>query len=230
MHGMEPIQLTNLVLVEDNEVVAQVLQQALVGLPDLRLAARVGTLADGCKLLNGPPADVMLTDLGLPDGSGVDLIRATRRAWPACQIMVLSVFGDEANVIRSLEAGAQGYLLKDMPAEDLVKEIRALRDGGSPISPRIARHVLNRLISTAAGSFDEAAASAVTIKDASLSARETEVLNHIARGFTYDEIAKKMNVSRHTVLTFVRRIYIKLEAHSKIEAINIARSRGLVDG
>lgn len=229
MHGIPPTQTIDMVLVEDNEIFGTLLEQGFAGIPDLSLNARARTLVEGLELLNGPAASIMLVDLGLPDGSGIDLIEATRRAWPVCQIMVLSVFGDEANVIRSIEAGAQGYLLKDTPAGLLAEEIRALRDGGSPISPKIARHVLNRLKKSAVSSSSTVEAVAPAIKDTSLSARETQVLNHIAKGFSHDEIARMLDLSRHTVLTFVRRIYAKLEVHSKIEAVNIARSRGLVD-
>src|SRR5688572_20178202 len=114
------------------------------------LAGHATTFAEGMALLAGPPADVMLVDLGLPDGSGIDLIRTAQQVWPSCEIMVSTVFADESNVIRSVEAGARGYLLKDCPPPRLVEEIRSLHAGGSPISPRIARHVLMRLAHGAA--------------------------------------------------------------------------------
>jgi DNA-binding NarL/FixJ family response regulator len=244
------------VLVEDDERFGELLAAALDAAADILLVGRASTLAEGLWLLDGRPADVMLVDLGLPDGNGVDLIRAARRAWPSCEIMVSTIFGDEASVIRSIEAGARGYLLKDCPPARMVEEIRSLHAGGSPISPRVARHVLLRLVHSALpAAADEmesgrhlatgtsesptqvagtvpgtgrAGPAPVLTKDAALSTRELEVLQHITRGFTHDEIANKMNLSRHTVLTFVRRIYAKLEVRSKIEAINKARGKGLI--
>jgi DNA-binding NarL/FixJ family response regulator len=207
-------------LIEDDERLARLFAETVAATPDLRLAGHAPTLAAGVALLQGSPANVMLVDLGLPDGSGVELIRAAREHWPSCEIMVFTVFGDETSVIQSIEAGARGYLLKDCPPARVVEEIRTLHAGGSPISPRIARHVLTRLA--------RGASNIPSLASPALSKRELEVLHHIARGFTYDEIAQRMAVSRHTVLTYVRRIYAKLEVGSKIEALNKARSKGLI--
>jgi DNA-binding NarL/FixJ family response regulator len=219
------------VFVEDDDFFARRFAETVAATPDMLLAGHATTFAEGMALLAGPPADVMLVDLGLPDGSGIDLIRAAQQVWPACEVMVSTVFADETNVIRSIEAGARGYLLKDCPPPRLVEEIRSLHAGGSPISPRIARHVLIRLAHGPAHATAAATAlapGAAASEASQLSKRELEVLNHITRGCTYDEIAKRMEVSRHTVLTFVRRIYAKLEVGSKIEAINKARSKSLI--
>lgn len=231
-HIRKPVRIA---LIEDDARFSQTLAEAIQAADDLQLQARVDSLAEGLRLLHGPPVDVMLVDLGLPDGSGIELISAARAAWPSCEVMVYSVFGDETNVIRSIEAGAQGYLLKDCPAERMVEEIRSLHEGASPISPRIARHLLMRLHAEPARAATPSPAPTLTAAAApapagpvSLSQREHEVLAGITKGFTYDEIAQRMGVSRHTVQTFVRRIYAKLEVSSKIEAINKARGHGLV--
>ena len=174
-------------------------------------------------MLQNAPADVLVVDLGLPDGSGIDVIHAAHRLWPDCGVMVSTVFGDEAHVIQSIEAGATGYLLKDSAPENMLGEIRSLNSGGSPISPMIARQLLLR--------FQQhfPAQPAATEKDAvTLSAREKEVLDLVTKGFTANEIAELMQVSRHTVLTFVRRIYRKLKVTSKAEAIYEARNQGLL--
>jgi len=223
-------------IVEDDARFCATLVRAIEKASDMLLIACVGTLADGMQLLAHPAADVMLVDLGLPDGSGIALIHAARERWPDCEIMVSTVFGDEANVIQSIEAGAKGYLLKEGTPQRMVEEIRSLRAGCSPISPRIARHVLTRLVSGSRAapaipqtpSPSPAPSSPSSQNGHALSAREREVLDWITKGFTYDEIAHKMEISRHTVLTFVRRIYVKFEVCSKIEAINKARSQGLV--
>lgn len=184
------------------------------------LCAVAGTRAEALELLRGPPADVLLVDLGLPDGSGIDVIRAAQSAWPACATMVTTVFGDEGHVLASIEAGASGYLLKDGPPQYVVQEIRTLQRGGSPISPIIARRILQRL---------RAVGGAATAPcDVTLSHRETQVLELVAKGFQFDEIAQRLDVSHHTVQTFVRRIYAKLEVHSKLEAVFEARRMGLL--
>jgi DNA-binding NarL/FixJ family response regulator len=179
------------------------------------LQAEACSLQEALALLNGPPADVLLVDLGLPDGSGIDLIKAVRSAWPQCDVMVSSVFGDEFHVLRSIEAGAVGYLLKDSEPERIVEQIRSLRAGGSPISPLIARQVLAKLRPVAGP------------VETSLSARESEVLDYITKGFSYDDIVRLLKVSRPTVLTYVRRIYAKLQVNSKTEAVYEARKLGL---
>ena len=202
-------------VVEDDARFRAAFAAAISESSDLVLHAQAGGLQEGLALLAGPPADVLLVDLGLPDGSGVHLIEQGRIAWPACDIMVSSVFGDESHVLASIEAGAVGYLLKDSEPARIVEQIRTLRSGGSPISPSIARQVLARL--------RPPVASAETI----LSARETEVLNYITKGFSYDDIVRLLQVSRPTVLTYVRRIYAKLQVNSKTAAVYEARKLGL---
>ncbi len=213
-------------IVEDDPGVCDALRQALQAAPDLELAVMVGTREDGLALLQGPPADVLLVDLGLPDGSGIDVIQAAIQRWPACNIMVCTNFGDETHVIRSIEAGAAGYLLKDSSPAKMVDEIRSLANGGSPISPIIARQVLTRFRQGAPGRAD--APEPTADPAALLSAREKEVLNFITKGFTTQEIARLMQLSHFTVRTFVRRIYSKLKVTSKAEAIYEARSQGIL--
>ncbi|HET9863460.1 MAG TPA: response regulator transcription factor [Steroidobacteraceae bacterium] len=203
------------VVVEDDPRFRAAFIAAIGNSPGLELLSQAASLQQAMALLSGPAPDVLLVDLGLPDGSGVSLIQAARIAWPATDVMVSSVFGDESHVLRSIEAGAVGYLLKDSEPERIVEQIRSVRAGGSPISPLIARQVLARLRPSA------------TSTETSLSARETEVLSYITKGFSYDEIVRLLQVSRPTVLTYVRRIYAKLQVNSKTEAVYEARKLGL---
>lgn len=211
--------------------------QALASAPDMRAAGSAATLSAGLAMLDASiPADILVVDLGLPDGSGIDAIHAARATWPHCEIMVATVFGDESHVMRSIAAGATGYLLKDSSAADIVRELRSLHQGGSPMSPLIARQVLLRMRApdVPAGSAPLVAplvapALPPVAPPAALSPREYEVLIDITRGFSHDEIAQRLGVSRHTLLTYVRRIYVKLDVHSKVEAINVARTQGLLD-
>lgn len=219
--------LIRVALVEDDVDFQQALRETIENEPDMLLLSVASTRAQGLQALDDGPVDVLLVDLGLPDGSGIDVIRAAHVKWPDCGIMVSTAFGDEMHVMRSLEAGAAGYLLKDSAAQSMVAEIRSMHQGGSPISPLIARQILMRFreqerpLAVSAQLFPEKSRAA-------LSAREQEVLEFITKGFTSDEIAGLMSVSRHTVLTFVRRIYKKLEVSSKAEAIYEARNQGLL--
>lgn len=220
--------LIHVALVEDDVNFQNALVAAIKTAPDMTLLSVASTRSQGLRMLNQAQADVLLVDLGLPDGSGIDVIRAAHVQWPACNIMVSTTFGDETHVMRSIEAGASGYLLKDSAPEGMVSEIRSLHAGGSPISPLIARQILMRFRPP-----DNSATAVVALREpdkqgAVLSAREREVLEYITKGFTSKEIAELMSVSHHTVLTYVRRIYAKLEVNSKAEAIYEARHQGLL--
>jgi len=217
-------------LIDDDPRFSTAFLQALSSAADMREAGSAATLRDGLALLRGtPPADILVVDLGLPDGSGIDAIHAARVAWPRCEIMVATVFGDESHVMRSIAAGATGYLLKDSSAADIVRELRSLHLGGSPMSPLIARQVLMRMRAPAPEQPGPQPAAAPATPAPTLSPREFQVLTDITRGFSHDEIAQRLGVSRHTLLTYVRRIYVKLDVHSKVEAINVARTQGLLD-
>lgn len=216
--------LIRVALVEDDVHFQQAVIRALGTAQDMELTGIADTLATALRLLEHPAPDVLLVDLGLPDGSGIEMILAAHKTWPACGVMVCTALGDEAHVMRSIEAGATGYLLKDSTTDNMLDEIRSLHAGGSPISPLIARQILTRF-------RDSVPASSPHEPDATgprLSAREQQVLELITRGFTAEEIADLLKVSRYTVLTYVRRIYSKLNVTSKAEAIYEAQSRGLL--
>jgi len=215
-------------IVEDDAHFQASFIRAIKAAPDMQLVGVADTRAEGLALLDASPADVLLVDLGLPDGSGIDVIRATLARWPECGVMVSTTFGDETHVMQSIEAGAAGYLIKDSTPGRMTDEIRSLAAGGSPISPMIARQVLQRFRHAAPAAAPGTPATAMAANPSTLSAREREVLGFITRGFTADEIAALMQVSHHTVLTFVRRIYSKLKVSSRAEAIYEARSRGLL--
>lgn len=217
--------LIRVVLIEDDVDFQQMLRHMIDDAPDMELLRVASTRAQGLQVLDAMEIDVLLVDLGLPDGSGIDVIRAAYRKQPDCGIMVCTVFGDEMHVMQSLEAGAAGYLLKDSAAHSMVDEIRSLHLGGSPISPLIARQVLMRFRRQNPAM---AVPQPLEVGRPLLSAREHEVLEFITKGFTADEIADLISVSRHTVLTFVRRIYKKLQVNSKAEAIYEARQQGLL--
>ncbi len=194
--------------------------------------------------VDGP--DVLLVDLGLPDQSGLEVIRLCKAMKPKTEIMVVTMFGDEANMIRAFEAGASGYLLKDGDESELAEHVRTLDAGGSPMSPIIARQLLSRMGS---GAGSSAAAKPIqhglpaspaytnlqpirhtkTSTERLLTEREETVLQLLSRGYSYGELAKEMGVTINTIQTHIRGLYTKLEVHSKSEAIFEARQLGLLE-
>jgi DNA-binding NarL/FixJ family response regulator len=213
------------ILVEDDDYTRERLARAIAAHPDLRLLGTAASCDAGRALLARGGIDVLITDLGLPDGSGVDLIRASRDLDPSPLALVITVFGDESHVIAAIEAGAMGYLLKDGTADYIGASILEMIAGGSPISPPIARYLLRRFRPSAA---PDAEPAAPTPLPAPLSDREQEVLQLIVKGFSYAEIAGLLGLSAHTVTTHVRGIYRKLEVHSRSEAVYEALTTGLV--
>lgn len=172
--------------------------------------------------------DVVLTDLGLPDGSGLDVIRLARRLHPACDVMVISMFGDEGNVLASIEAGALGYIHKDSTPEDVATTILEMRAGGSHISPMIARRVLAKYLSLKDNAPAPPVAKVDPAPGPALSPRELEVCDLIARGFSYLEIARLEQISVQTVQSHIKNLYRKLAVSSKSEAVYEATRMGLL--
>lgn len=210
-----------LIVVEDDPQMRQRLDTAFVGSGGVTVLAWAATAAQGIAALDGAEPDVLLVDLGLPDASGISVIQHAHARYQQCDIMVVTVFGDQRNVLESIESGATGYLLKDDTQTDFVARIRELRDGGSPITPIIARQLLQRLQPSPSQGGTEDGASV-------LSPRESEVLNLLSRGFAYQEIARLLDVSPHTVGTYVKRLYEKLQVRSRGEAVFEAQRMGLL--
>ena len=189
------------------------------------VVASVGTGGEGLAMLDLRKPDILLVDLGLPDVSGIEVIRHANQTLPKCECMVVTVFGDEEHVLASIEAGAAGYLLKDASEENFLSGIRELMNGGSPISPIIARRLLKRFQAesplTTAAAVDET--SSVALSD-----REREILLLASKGFNYPEMGKLMSISPHTVTSHVKKIYRKLQVHSRGEAVFEANRMGLI--
>jgi DNA-binding NarL/FixJ family response regulator len=188
-----------------------------------------GELVGVCATLNEAIAgiaanalDLLITDLKLPDGNGIEAIRTLRLKQPSAEAMVISVLADEATVLNAIEAGASGYLYKDADPVDLIEAVNELMAGRSPISPRIARILVRRL-----GEGRQAGAPPET-RQANLTPREMDILWGIAKGFTYGELAGQLKISRQTVPVHVRNIYRKLEASNRSEAVYEAIRLGLI--
>ena len=229
--------MIRVLLVEDEPVFAERFAAIVRSDAEFELIGVAPNCAAARAILAHTAPDILLADLGLPDGSGIDIIRETAQRYPQCDIMVVTVFGDEDHVLASIEAGAAGYVLKDSIPEEFLGLLRQLRAGGSPITPVIARKLLSRFKSP--GSPGASAPSGTSIASAAtvvpkpavpniLSPRETEVLTYIAKGFSFNEIAELLGMSAHTVTTHVKRIYQKLAVHSRGEAVYEATQMGLL--
>lgn len=205
-------------LVEDDDDARKRLVASISSDASLRLVGEYATGADALAGLAVSAPDVFLVDLGLPDMPGLNVVRHIATRYPSCDILVVTVFGDEESIIGALEAGARGYILKGALEHDIAEDIRHLRSGGSPLSPVIARQVLKRLVPgrSAPG------------PDGLLTRRESEILNAIARGFSYAETAGLLHISVQTVHSHLKNIYKKLAVHSKTEAVFEADRRRLL--
>ena len=227
-------------IVEDDPVTREFFARCVQACAQLALVDAVTTVQDAVAVLDakGGHVDVLLTDLGLPDGSGLDVIRHALVCNPTLEPLVVSMFGDDENVLAAIEAGALGYIHKDSTPEDVAQVILDMRAGASPISPMIARRVLAKYRVQASNPQEsiENRAQAATKNVANdsdvagelLTPREQQVLALIARGFSYAEIARLEGLSVHTVQTHIKRLYAKLSVHSKTEAIYEASRMGLL--
>lgn len=208
-------------VVEDDYYIRARLVKAIEGHDRLNLMSQSGTFCEAKAALSNKP-DILLVDLGLPDGDGTELIRlATHQSKGKIKCIVFSMFGDENRVIRAIEAGATGYLLKDTEISALPVSIIALAQGKSPISPAIASHLLKRfqpLSLHQQGDEDMPA----------LSEREVEVLKLVAKGCSAKEIANLLDISYHTVVSHTKKIYQKLNVNSRTEAVFEAQQVGII--
>jgi DNA-binding NarL/FixJ family response regulator len=218
---------TSVLIVEDEPEFMRRFSDAVLADSGLALLAAVGTGRAAIALLETqPPPDVMLLDLGLPDMNGVDVIRHAANRAPTCDVLVVTMFRDDQHVLASIEAGATGYLLKDASAGHIAASIHELHAGGSPISPGIARRVLARFRAGALGAPVATTAAAATVSP--LTERETELLRLAAKGLSFDTISELMDISPHTVVAHVKKIYRKLAVHSRSEAVYEAGQLGIL--
>lgn len=224
MSEIQPGGVIRTAIVEDDPTVIDRLSNILALETDIVITAAARNFAEGSKLVKAGGFDVLLCDLGLPDGSGINLIREAARLYPTIDIMVITIFADQEKVLESIKAGARGYLLKDERLEECGAQIREIVRGGSPISPMIARQLLRQFQPVAA------AAAATPDKRAELlTPRELEVLNLLSRGFSYAEIGGILSLSTQTIATYVKSIYRKMEVNSRSEAVFEASNMGLLN-
>lgn len=193
---------------------AQALAEAFPGI----VLREADSLADGLLALD-PLPDLAVIDLGLPDGSGLQLIEVLRRAASPPLCLVATVFDDDGHLFPALRAGAEGYLLKDQSVAAVADALRGIASGRPPLSPSIARRLLAHF---------RPAPLAPAVAESPLTARETEVLRAVAKGYTVQQAAELLQLSPHTVAGYLKEVYRKLAVGSRAEATLEAARRGLI--
>jgi DNA-binding NarL/FixJ family response regulator len=218
-------------LVEDNGSLRKRFEEQFAFYKDIKL---VGSYATGETAVNAmqrmAPSKlpgIVLMDIALPKMSGIETTIALKEFVPEVEVMMITVFEDEAKIFQSLQAGASGYLLKDDPPERIVDAIRELHRGGAPMSQSIARKVI-AFLQSKPGPDRPTPAKDEDPVGFSLSEREIELLQGVVDGETYTTLSKKLFISPHTVKTHIKNIYKKLHVHSRATAVRVALERKLV--
>jgi len=200
-----------ILLVDDHPVVRDGLAAMLATEPEFAVIGMAGTIADAMLRVGELAPDLLLLDLGLPDGNGVAVIEALRAQGHAARVIVFTAFDQDAQIMAAIRAGAQGYLLKGAPREELFRAIRSVHAGGSLIEPAVASKLLRQM----RGNED------------ALTPREREVLALLMHGHPNKVIARQLSVSERTVKFHVGAILAKLGARNRTQAVAAARERGL---
>jgi DNA-binding NarL/FixJ family response regulator len=196
-------------IVEDDEPTRRILADVIRSAPDLELLSHYGDTAQALESLPKDKPEVVLMDINLIGSTGVECVRHLKPLLPTTQFLMLTVYEDSDHIFAALAAGATGYLLKDTTRDELLAAIHQIMTGGSPMSSSIARRVVM--------SFAKVQSPAPGLEV--LSPREQSVLSLLTKGYLYKEIAEQLGISGPTVNTYIRRIYEKLQVHSRSQAI-----------
>lgn len=195
-------------IIEDNHTLRQSLEQLFNRTEDLKCVASLSNLMNVVSELGKCSPDVILMDIGLPNISGIEGVRTVKTNFPEVLVLMFTVFDDDEKIFDAIRAGATGYLLKKTPPAEIIESIRLLYQGGAPMSPSIARKVIQAFQTTP------------TVKDFhDLTAREKEILYSLVDGLSYKKIAEKYYVSISTIRTHITNIYQKLHVNSKSQAV-----------
>jgi DNA-binding NarL/FixJ family response regulator len=203
---------TNISIVEDNDKLRATLAKVMDRVEGFRCVSHYGSAEAALENLPVIKPDVVLMDINLPGMNGVECVRKLKVILPKTQVMMLTVYEDTDNIFAALAAGASGYMLKRTPAKELIEAIHEVLRGGSPMTTHIARKVVL--------SFQKSPGAQQAANElAELSEREQQVLDLLAQGLIYKEIAEKLQISYETVHTYIRRIYEKLQVRTRTEAV-----------
>jgi DNA-binding NarL/FixJ family response regulator len=200
-------------IVEDDPLIRAGWVKIISRAPGYRCVSDFGSAEIALAEMPKNVPDFVLMDINLPGKSGIDCTRELKRRFPQIEIVMLTMFDDRDNLFEALRAGASGYLLKRTTPAALLEALKELKVGGSPMSPQIARQVVQFFRK------NEPAAETASMGVEKLSARENEILRCLAEGRQYKEIADQLQLSMDTVRTYIRRTYEKLHVHSRTEAV-----------
>lgn len=225
----EPVSLSPTLIVEDDPAMQERLRHVLSTLGgDRSRIAVTDSVAGARQLLEGHGYGVVLVDIGLPDGSGVELIGWLQANRPAIPAVVISAWRTEEIIFAALRAGAIGYLLKERDDVELGIALRSIEQGGAPIDPSIARHILAWLSSHQAPADAPAQAQSSAEAPAALTPRERKILELVSQGLSNRDMAESLSISKLTVECHTKNIYRKLAVSSRTEAVFEARRHGLL--
>jgi DNA-binding NarL/FixJ family response regulator len=199
-------------IVDDDEGIRTSLAALIRRAPDLKLAGDYADAESAIREIPRRTPDVVLMDINLPGMKGVECVRQLKTALPSVQFLMLTVYEDSDSLFNSFKAGARGYLLKRTASVRLLEAIRDVHAGGSPMTPHLARRVVDYLSKPNASNSPVSEVSQLT-------PGEREFLGQLANGYAYKEIAGRMNISIDTVRSYVRTVYEKLHVHSRTEAV-----------
>jgi len=207
MNSDQPIRVLS---VDDHPLLSEGIATLINNQPDMRLVASASTGKEGILKHREHKPDVTLMDLRLPDLSGIDVMRAIRAEFPDARIILLTMFAGDVEIQRALQAGAQGYLLKNMPPEQMLETIRQVYAGKKRFPPEVASHIAEH------------------VGDEPLTNREIDVLRHVTGGNRNRDIAERLFISEETVKVHIKHIMEKLGASDRTHAIAIAARRGFI--
>jgi DNA-binding NarL/FixJ family response regulator len=212
--------MKNILLLEDLPEIRVWLRKLVLQVFPAAQISESARVHDAISLVSAVKFDLALIDLGLPDGSGVDVVTRLRDMQPDAQSVVVTIHDDDEHLFPALQAGAFGYILKEQPRELITEQLQRISQGEPPLSPSIARRVM--------AYFSAKSKPAVsTLPHVSLTDRESEVLLRVAKGYTLPEIGVQLGLSRHTIADYVKQIYRKLNVSSRAEAALEAQRLGL---
>lgn len=204
----------HILLLEDLPEIRQWLKALVLQVFPAVRVSESARVHDALEQITALRFDLALIDLGLPDGSGVEVVAALRESQPDAQAVVVTIHDDDDHLFPALQAGAFGYLLKEQPKEQLAEQLQRITQGEPPLSPSIARRVIAYFASQARNQPQQAEPLLPAVQ---LTERENEVLLRVAKGFTLPEIGVQLGLSRHTIADYVKQIYRKLNVSSRAE-------------
>lgn len=217
---METRPRVDFILLEDQQAAGEELLESVSGVPELHCKQWLKSIKE-FHAQSETRADLFIVDIDFPDGSGLNLIRPLTAKNPSAKIIVYTAYEEENLLLKAIEQGADGFLVKGRDSSRLPEELRSLVSGGFPLTAALARKILL--------DYSQKAEPQEKVEEAILTVRETEILQFIALGLPVKEVAEELELSYHTVRRHVESIYRKLQAKNRVQAIRIARRQGILE-